>query len=602
MDTNTATLLSDYDLEQYRFSKARVVVREDANSAAVAENAASIQASLGISKLTARILAARGFSDSISAHAFLFPSLKEHLPDPLGLKNIKEAARLVLESIQENKAITIFCDFDVDGLSAGSQLYLFLKALGAKVSTYTPSRFHEGYGLSLEVVKKLAAAQTQLLITVDCGISNFAEITSAVEMGMKVLVIDHHQVPDKLPPADVIVNPAQEGCAFQESQLCAAGVVWLFLIVLRATAREMQFAIANFPDPKDFLELAALGTICDMVPLRGVNRLIAMRGVEALQRTTRPGINALKQVAGISKNGAINSGHVGFAIGPRINAAGRIGDANDVLELLTTMDAGKANVLAEQINKLNMQRRGVEQRVLDECYQMLAQEPGLLSESAFALYGKENHVGVIGIVAQRLVEHFHRPATVMAPGEVTINGKTRQVVKGSVRSIRGFDVVQALTRLKDHLIGFGGHEMAGGFSLEFDALADFQKAFRALAAQQLSAEHLVRERVADIRVALSDIDIAVVTEIAQLAPFGISNPSPLLFCEAVDIESVMSLANGHLRMKLQQGKTVIPAVAWKFQGHPLVKRGNRVSVVFQPELNTYQGITSIQLNIKEILE
>jgi len=263
-------------------------------------------AQLNVSTVLARILVARGVDSVEKAQAFLFPSLRDHLPDPQGIKNIATAAEMMLEAIEAGQQITIYSDFDVDGLSSGAQLDLYLSALGGIVNRYTPNRFTEGYGVVKSAIEKLGRARTELLITVDCGISSLSEIALAKRLGMKVIVVDHHYS-QELPPADVIVNPTQPGCEFKEHQLCAAGLVWMLLIVLRQCARtrsstELQQRLSQLPDPKDFLDLAALGTICDMVPLTGLNRIIASRGVEVFRVTKRPGLEALKVVSGLDKS------------------------------------------------------------------------------------------------------------------------------------------------------------------------------------------------------------------------------------------------------------------------------------------------------------
>lgn len=579
----------------------RVIVRGiDAKLLPVVQE---LREALGLSAVTARLLVARGITTVTGARAFLFPTLREHLPDPHGVKNILPAAGLICDAIEQRKQITIYSDFDVDGLSAGSQLELFLEALGARVNHYTPNRFTEGYGLVPTAVEKLARAGTELLITVDCGITNVREIALAKRHGMATVVIDHHQ-PHELPPADVIVNPAQEGCPFRDHLLCAAGLVWMLLVVLRSAAHQRwggnEGAGRTIPDPKDFLDLAALGTICDMVPLVGLNRVLAYRGLEALQTTKRPGLIALKNVSGIGEGKKVTAGHVSFGIGPRINAAGRLDDARLVFELLTTTSSNRAKTLAERINRLNQERKGVEEEVRLACLEMVASDPRWQSRSALALFADSFHPGVIGIVAQRLVEQYYKPVAVMAPGEVTQGNETLAVIKGSVRSIAGFHVADALQELDDVLMKHGGHAQAGGFTLEYDKLESFQERFAALAESRLTADQRIRERLADAEVSLEEISYQVVEEFGRLAPFGMGNPSPLLVTYDVTVESVQTLADGHLRLRFSDGRHFVGAVAWRFRGHPLLLKGKRVNIAYQPELNSYQGLSSVQLSIKEV--
>jgi single-stranded-DNA-specific exonuclease len=566
------------------------------------EQALAIAQAVGLSLITAKILVSRGITTTSSAKAYLAPSFRNDLPNPADLKNIDQAAKLLLQATKDRKSIVVFSDFDVDGLTAGAQLFVFLRQLGAQVRHYTPNRFDEGYGLSIEAVRGLAASGADLLVTVDCGISDHREIALAKKLGLTTLIIDHH-LPHGLPDADVIVDPAQDGCSFRDYQLAAAGLVWMLLIVLRSKLRDdPAFAKLSIPEPKDFLDLAALGTICDMVPLTALNRLIAHRGIEAVLRTRRPGLTALRQVAGVYDNPRFGSGHVSFALGPRINAAGRLGDDKEAFELLTTEDSKRAKVLAKKIDQLNTQRRQEEERVKEACLEQLNRAPELVERSALALFGTEYHIGVIGIVAQRLVEQFHIPAAVMAPGQEFIDGKAVPVIKGSVRGIPGFHVADALESLKDCLIGCGGHAQAGGFSVSYEQLEAFREGFVARAEEVLTQEHLVPKLEADIEVALIDLDFKLADELSKLAPFGVGNPSPLLVCRDVLIDTVTSLSGGHLRLRVSDGRYMCGGVAWGFQGHPLLRKGMRVGLAFHPEINCYKGVSSVQLNIKEVWE
>jgi len=567
--------------------------------------ARELAASAGISEIAARILVCRGILDVEAMRKFLTPNLREQLPNPATIKNILPAADLLLDFVQSGEQITVYNDFDVDGITSASQLWLYLSALGAKVNTYTPSRFAEGYGLVLAAVERMAAAGTKLLVTVDCGISSVKEFALAKRLGMKSIVLDHH-IPGELPPADVVVDPAQEGCPFQEHKLAAAGLIWMLLIVLRqrAAARwpeKIEKGELVLPDPKDFLDLAALGTICDMVPLTGVNRVIAHRGVEALRVTRRPGIVALKQVAGVESNPRFGSGHVGFHLGPRINAAGRLAEASDVLMMLTTQDSDKAKTIASRIDRLNAERRRIEEEVRIACVEMLAVQEELLSHRALTIFGKDFHVGVIGIVAQRLVEQYHRPAAVMAPGEIIgAKGERKPVIKGSVRSVPGFHVAEMLQRLSHCLITHGGHSEAGGFSVAFEKLEEFQAGFVALANEAL-ANDLLRKRVsADVEAEFSELDFELVNELMRFAPFGVGNPSPVLVSRGVNVESVSALSDKHLKVRFSQGRYFLTALCWGFQGHALLQKGERVSIAYQPEINTYQGVSSVQLNLREV--
>lgn len=597
MTSTNAVLQPVSEIPTGRFAPVRVECRSESDTER--EVARQLARALSVSEVTARILVGRGLATEDTARSFLYPSLREHLPMPLEIKNIESAAEILLSAVAAKEQITIFSDFDVDGISAGAQLYLYLRELGAVVNNYIPSRFTEGYGLSLPAVEKLAKAGTRLLVTVDCGTTSVAELGRARRLGLKTLVIDHHQTRD-VPPADCFVNPAQDGCSFGEYELASAGLVWMLLIVLRAKLVE-QGQLEAIPDPKKYLDLAVLGTICDMVPLTLVNRVIALRGVEALRQTERPGLVALKEAAGLAAS-KVNAGQVSFALGPRINAAGRLGDPNHAFEMLVTDNPKRAEAIATVLHKLNNQRKAIEDKALRACLQMVEQDPSLLQHAALALYGKNFHLGVIGIVAQRMVEQYHRPTAVMTAAESVVNGELTQIVKGSVRSVKGFHVSQALATCGDLLLSHGGHAQAGGFSLLFSNLQAFQQRFTEVADQIFGTEALVRTRKADIEVKFPEIDYTLVNELSLLAPFGIGNPSPVFVTRNVIVENVMSLNGGHLRLRLSDGAVTVSAVGWRFQGHPLLRKNRSVNIAYAPEINSYNGVSSVQLNIKEVWE
>ncbi len=563
-----------------------------------------IAAALGISQIIGQILVSRGVRSAAEAQAFIYPALRDHLVSPQQIKNIEDAALHILRAVKEKCRITIFSDFDVDGLTSGVQLLLFLDWFGAQVDVYVPNRFSEGYGLSKGAIERLAATGTQLLVTVDCGISSVSELALAKRLGLRTVVIDHHEPGPELPPADVVVDPAQDGCPFREYALAAAGVVWMLLIVLRNKAPEVLGSEAlkaknALPDPKDFLDLASIGTICDMVPLVGMNRLLAHRGLEALRKTQRCGLSALLDVAGLQSR-RIDSGHVAYVVGPRMNAAGRLGDANDVIRLLTTKDAKKAKRLAQSIDRLNSDRRTIEEAVLSSCLAQLSQNPSLLAQPAIALYGENYHLGVIGIVAQRLVERFNRPVAVMGPGEIEMGEGMQRVVKGSVRSVDGFHVADNLSKLARLLLAHGGHAAAGGFSLSLANLENFKRQFVDAAASCLTAEHLQRKVTADMQISLADINFELAESLTRLAPFGVGNPSPVFITASVNVDSVMLVGQKHLRLRVSENECVRNAIAWGMHGNALLRKGEQVNIAYQVEINTYKGVSSVQLNIKEV--
>lgn len=572
-----------------------------------------ISADLGINYTTAYILARRGIQNAEEAKAFLSPTLRNHLPNPALLKNAEVAVDRIIRAIEEKKYITLFSDFDVDGITSASQMWLVLAPAGAKVRHYVPNRMTEGYGLSTQAIERLHQEKTQTLITLDCGITNHKEITRAKELGLEVIVVDHHELGPEVPPADIIVNPMQKDCPFQSSKMATAGIAWLLCILLLKKLEESSLPkTGKLPTSKDLIDLAAIGTICDMVPLTGVNRLIASRGIDAIKSTPRPGIKAIKEVAQLPFGERFTCSHISFGIGPRLNAAGRLEDASLGFTLLTAPPSKTVKDVAEKLNKLNQERKSLEEETREICLEMAetfsssisedeASESTELIPSAYALYHESFHPGVIGIAAQRLVEALGKPVAVMAPGESVIQGKVTPVIKGSVRSIPEFHVSKSLNALTDLLYTHGGHAEAGGFTLLPENLFSFQKRFNELANDLFKDNAPKKEIKVDCLISFKDIHIKLVQEIQSLAPFGMGNPSPVFLARNVLIEHVQLIGDTHVKLQLEQDKTVRNAIGWRMRGHPLIIKDNRLDVVFSLEINTYKGVSSVQLIIKELL-
>jgi single-stranded-DNA-specific exonuclease len=535
--------------------------------------------------ITARILAARGFECNDSLKNFINPTLREGLPAPEGLKNLKEAVELIHEQARTGKRIAICCDFDVDGLSGGAQVSSFLKSLKIPVEVHVPDRFEDGYGLNHKMIEKAAANKCGLLITIDYGTTNLKELRLARELGLKTIVIDHHHVGDhEPPPSDVFVNPQQKGCGFADGVLCASGLAWYLIVALRNRLKG-----GSSVDAKSYLDLACLGTICDMVPLIGANRIIAKRGLETLQKTSRPGLIALLKVLGIRRQ--VTCTDVSFGIGPRLNAAGRLVHGDMVIELLTTDDQSTADKIARQLNDLNGERQDTEIEVKNKAIAQLTKRGTL--EAGIVVWDENFHTGVIGIVAQRLTETFYRPAAVLGQD-------SKGIFKGSVRGIKGFSVVEALGAVSEHLIKYGGHEGAGGFAVEEKKLHRFSEAFIAECGKRLKKLECEPCAEADTEVQLNDLDVALVDELRQLAPFGMGNPQPLVLVKNLRVVDVRDIKATHLKTTLTDGTHFVTGIMWRQVSHPAIKTGARVNVVCRPDYTVYNGITELQANLQAI--
>ncbi len=544
--------------------------------------AEEISKEMGVNPVLARVLAARGFRPDETLRHFINPSLKEGLPNPAQLKNLKEAAALIGEVHKAGKAIAICCDFDVDGLSGGSLVHDLFNVSGIRSKVFVPDRFVDGYGLNEKVVRQIAQEGFGLLLTIDFGTTNAKELTVARELGLKTVVVDHHHMTTDAPPVDVFINPHQQGCGFASGTACAAGLAWYLAIGLK---NELKLEI----DSRDLLELACLGTICDMVPLIGMNRVIAKRGLERLSVTDRPGLRSLRNVMGV--RGPVGCTDVSFGIGPRLNAAGRIVHGELVVELLTTRDSTRAEKLARQLNDLNAERQDVESSVKTEAIAQV--EKDTHSRWGLVAWHKEFHTGVIGIVAQRLVEHFYRPAAVMGMD-------TEGIFKGSVRGIKGFSVIDALSEVSQYLIKFGGHTGAGGFAVKESDLLNFKKAWNEVCERRLKDLEIEPYIDADTDADLSEISVPLVGEFKNMAPFGIGNPNPHVLVRNLRVVDVRDIKGAHLKATFSDGKRFIQGVMWRQPSHPALVPNNYVDIVFRPEVSTYGGTTELQANLQAV--
>lgn len=542
----------------------------------------SIAYGFSLSPLTARILAARGFQSDDRLKKYLVPSLREGLPKPSELRNLKEGAALIAEMVRSGKKIAICCDFDVDGLSGGSLVHSYLQEAGASSKVFVPDRFRDGYGLNTSMIDAAVEQGCALLLTIDFGTTNAAELEHARKLGLKTVVVDHHHVEEN-PPADVFINPQQEGCGFADGTLAAAGLAWYLVVGLRTELKDI-----SPPDPKSFLDLACLGTICDMVPLHGANRVLAKRGLEQLQRTERVGLKALKSVIGV--NGNLSCSHVSFGIGPRLNAAGRMLHGEVVIDLLCTKNEKLASKIAKKLHKLNKERQETEEAIKQAAIDQILTREKL--PWGLVCHGEDFHTGVIGIVAQRMVERFYRPAAVL--------GFEEGFYKGSVRGIKGFNVVESLKELSPLLEKFGGHEGAGGFSVSENHLAEFVEGFESLCEERLRTLETSPSVLADTEASLLEVTPAVIQELKKFEPLGVGNPGPVLLLDSLTVESVKVLKDAHLKLSLSDGNRAIDAIMWRRAEHPAVFQGARVRIAGKPELNTFLGYAKPQVNLQAI--
>ncbi len=544
---------------------------------------------LEVHPLTARILLRRGFTDLDGAYRFLNPSLKE-MHDPFLMKDMEEAVRQVLTAIDRGEKILIYGDYDVDGVCSVSLLYQFLRQLGARVDYYVPLRDQDGYGLNAESVRRAVDQGVDLVITTDCGISNVEEIKLARRLGLRVVVVDHHTVPDELPPAQALLNPLRSDCPFPFTDLAAVGVTFYLLVALRSRLRELGvFKHIPEPDLREYLDLVALGTVADVVPLTDVNRTFVRHGLDVLGSRRRAGVSALMERARVD-GGRVTPQTISFRLAPRINAAGRMGDASMCVELLTTESYARAIELARHLEKLNDRRQDQEQEILDKVLPC-AEEQMAQGRKMLVVAGRQWHRGVLGIVASRLVERYHRPAVLVGIDEDGL-------AKGSVRSIHGIDVIEILGEGADLLETYGGHVAAAGLTVreeQIEALRDrLDKALTAV----LEEGRLPRPRLRiDCEVALSELDADFGGDLARLGPFGTGNREPILLCRESKASRVRVVGKNHLKARFRDGSGVLDGIGFSMAE----ERGllnDRVSVAFVPRFATFRGRTRLEMHIR----
>lgn len=564
-----------------------------------------------IPEWVARILANRmeHWSDrSIDAvQRFLEPSLK-HLPDPFTLPDMDRAAERLAEAIVESQIIAIYGDYDVDGTVGSAILARFLRALGVEPIIYQPDRQREGYGVNVGAIETLARQGVQLLLTVDCGITSVTEIERANALGMDVVICDHHEPKEVLPPAYAVLDHKRKDNEGPIRSLCGAGVAFYLAIGTRSMLRDIGHFDADGggkkePDVREWLDLVALSIVADLVPLVDENRILLRAGLERMRRTPCIGIRELLRVAGI-KPEEVSPYHLGFILGPRINASGRLGTANAALELLSTNDPIRARELAEHLDGINEERVNLQAEVAAEA---LAQAERFIQQKgddtpALVLFSDNWHEGVIGIVASKVVEKYHRPVAIITGATHTGLGK------GSVRGVNRVDVTKALEVCADLLKGFGGHKAAAGLTIEPKEIDQFRTRFEGAIESQVSeitkgsSKVLAREVLADA-ILESDEELTkdAVEFLEKLGPFGIGNPEPVLILSGWKINGVKVLKERHLKIQLQSQQNRGMEGFWangseRWDSKELVS----VDIACFPQINTFRNLNRLELKIKDM--
>lgn len=555
-----------------------------------------LSAELRLPTLLAQVLAARGFQSGQQANSFLSAKLTD-LHDPDSLPGVLAAVERIVAAIAAGRRITIYGDYDVDGVTSTSILWHCLQLLGAKVDYYIPHRMEEGYGLNCDALRSLHEEDpSRLVVTVDCGITSVKEAALAQELGLELIITDHHQFDETLPDA-VLVHPRLPGTSYPFGELCGAGVA--FKLAWGLCKRLGDGGRAS-PRMKDFLlsavGLAAIGTVADVVPLLGENRILVRYGLVSLTERASRGLKALMKVCSLDERQVLQAEDIGFALAPRINAAGRLGQARLAVELLTTEDAARAVSLADYLQELNKNRQTVERRILKQAKEMVAENPEWQAAPSLVLADKEWHPGVIGIVASRVAEHFQKPTVLISLH------REDNIGQGSCRTFAGFDLHRGLHACREHLVTFGGHKAAAGLKVD----AKHIDAFRAALAEHVGNHHVVVERdlevAIDAEVRLADLTHDAVTRIEQLGPFGSEHRRPVFAASRVDVVGKpgrMGEGERHLSLQLKHYGKTMRAIAFG-QGEwadEIAAVGGPISICFAPTINRFRGEERVEMQL-----
>jgi single-stranded-DNA-specific exonuclease len=563
------------------------------------EDIATLSRDLGVHRLLAGVLAARGVKTQQEARLFLRPPLSS-LHNPLLMRDMDRAVERISQAIESSEPVLLYGDYDVDGTSSIVILKTALRLLNAKVEFHVPHRLKDGYGMRTEAIEDAAKNGIRLIISVDTGIRAAEVVRQARNLGIDVIVTDHHLPDRELPPAIAVLNPNRPDCLYPEKNLCGAGVT--FKLIQALFEHSPLFAGDRRKRLLDsFLKLVAIATIADIVPLTGENRVIVQRGLAGLRQVNNAGLRALLGVSGLGSGVAPSSHQIAFQIAPRINAAGRMASARDVIDLFLTDDEMRAAELAQQLDSLNRERQQAEAEIVES---ILAQcEASVIDDECAALVFAESgwHLGVVGIVASRLVERFSRPVFVLS------DANEDGCFAGSGRSVPGFHLLEALESMPELFRKFGGHKQAAGLTIEKGNLEEFRRRFQAFAQTRLTADEMRPQYAADLEASFAEFHTRSVNDIFTLAPFGFGNPAPVFFTANVETAGpVRPLGNSgkHLRVPLRHQGRMMLFNAWNFADRlALFETGNRLDVLFTVDddpMSRARGYDGWTLSLKDV--
>ncbi|WP_052045082.1 single-stranded-DNA-specific exonuclease RecJ [Caloranaerobacter azorensis] len=549
-------------------------------------NINEISSAFGISSITAKVLINRGIKTVEECKNFINVSL-ENLYNPFLLKDMDVAVERIINAIQKNEQIWIYGDYDVDGITSTTILKLYLQKIGCNVNYYIPDRMTEGYGVNKDAIDYIVNKGGQLIITVDCGITAIDEVKYCKEKGIEIIITDHHLCKEEIPNALAVINPNRKDSDYPFKKLAGVGVAFK---LIQAISNKLNIEIPI----REILPIVAIGTVADVVSLTGENRILVKEGLALINQTENVGVKALLEVTGL-KDKEITVGHVGFVIGPRINAAGRLGSAKTGVELLTSKSKEKALSLAVELDRINRERQEIEMQILKEAEEIIKNDSRYEKEKVLVIAKENWHHGVIGIVASRICEKYFKPCILIA-----IEGNQG---RGSARSIPTFDIYEGLSRVSEFFNKFGGHKQAAGLSINTEKIEDFRKGINEIAEELLMEEDMIDEIKVDDVLKIKDIDYKIIDELKLLKPYGIGNPSPLFISKDVKLINIKAVGSEgkHLKFSIEDEGNVVDCIGFNL-GYKVqyIKEGDRVDIVFLPDVNIYMNETKIQLNIKDI--
>lgn len=579
-----------------------------------------IAEALGISPITARLLYIRGYRTKEEAEAFM-KNDDALLHDPFLMKDMEAAVTRVRRAVESGERIVIYGDYDVDGVTSVSMLYLFLREKGADVSYYIPSRSGEGYGVSCAAIDRLAEKQISLMITVDTGITANEEVEYARERGIEVVVTDHHECKSELPRACAVVNPHRPDCAYPFKELAGVGVVFKLLCAYEMTlAREQGQPVIDGVRRvyNEYADLTAIGTIADVMPVRDENRLIVTLGLRMIAATSRKGLSALIEAASTVSQSAqsasslppriapkkrkITSGFIGFGLAPRLNAAGRISSATKAVELLLADSDEEARALAEELCEINRTRQVEENRIAEAAYQKIEEGRYLETDRFLVLAADDWQQGIIGIVASRLTERYGMPSILISfEGKKDGVPSEHDIGKGSGRSVKGINLVEAMGYCEDLLCKFGGHELAAGLTITRGEVDAFRERINEYVRSRIPEEETRVLVEADCEVSIRDLTMQLAVELYRLEPYGVSNPTPTFLLRDVTIRKIIPISGGkHLKLVVEREGITFYAMYFNMTAYQFsFSEGERIDLMFTLDINEYRNLRTLQLMVQE---